>query len=64
MEYRQWSGVHWDGGINWLLQRPSVSTVIIGARTEDQLRQNLGATGWAYSYWHQRGFVDRTPPPV
>jgi aryl-alcohol dehydrogenase-like predicted oxidoreductase len=35
--------------INWLLRRPSVSTVIIGARTEEQLRQNLGATGWALS---------------
>jgi aryl-alcohol dehydrogenase-like predicted oxidoreductase len=35
--------------INWLLQRPSVSTVIIGARTEEQLRQNLGATGWVLS---------------
>jgi len=33
--------------INWVLQRPSVSTVIIGARDEAQLRQNLGATGWA-----------------
>lgn len=32
--------------INWLLQRPSVSTVIIGARNEEQLRQNLGAIGW------------------
>jgi aryl-alcohol dehydrogenase-like predicted oxidoreductase len=28
------------------LQRPSVSTVIIGARNEEQLRQNLGAVGW------------------
>jgi aryl-alcohol dehydrogenase-like predicted oxidoreductase len=33
--------------INWLLQRPTVSTVIIGARNEDQLRQNLGAIGWS-----------------
>ena len=33
--------------LNWLLQRPSVSTVIIGARNEEQLRQNLGAAGWA-----------------
>lgn len=33
--------------INWLLQRPSVATVIIGARDEAQLRDNLGATGWA-----------------
>jgi aryl-alcohol dehydrogenase-like predicted oxidoreductase len=32
--------------LNWLLQRPSVSTVIIGARNEAQLRQNLGAVGW------------------
>lgn len=32
--------------INWLLQRPTVSSVIIGARNEQQLRQNLGAAGW------------------
>src|SRR5439155_15494465 len=29
--------------LNWLLQRPTVSTLIIGARNEEQLRQNLGA---------------------
>jgi aryl-alcohol dehydrogenase-like predicted oxidoreductase len=32
--------------INWLLQRPSVASVIIGARNEEQLRDNLGAVGW------------------
>jgi aryl-alcohol dehydrogenase-like predicted oxidoreductase len=32
--------------INWLLQRPSVANVIIGARDEAQLRENLGAVGW------------------
>ena len=32
--------------INWLLQRPTVSTVVIGARNEEQLRQNLGSVGW------------------
>ncbi|MGW0411884.1 aldo/keto reductase [Streptomyces collinus] len=32
--------------INWLLQRPTVSSVIIGARNEEQLRQNLGSVGW------------------
>jgi aryl-alcohol dehydrogenase-like predicted oxidoreductase len=32
--------------LNWLLQRPTVSSVIIGARNEQQLRQNLGAIGW------------------
>jgi len=31
---------------NWLLQRPTVSTLIIGARNEEQLRANLGAIGW------------------
>lgn len=33
--------------LNWLTQRPTVSSVIIGARNEEQLRQNLGAVGWA-----------------
>ncbi|MYT73678.1 MULTISPECIES: aldo/keto reductase [unclassified Streptomyces] len=32
--------------INWLLRRPTVSSVLIGARNEVQLRQNLGAVGW------------------
>ena len=32
--------------LNWVLRRPSVATVIIGARDETQLRQNLGAVGW------------------
>jgi aryl-alcohol dehydrogenase-like predicted oxidoreductase len=32
--------------LNWLLQRPSISSVIIGARNEEQLKQNLGAVGW------------------
>ncbi|MBU9174258.1 aldo/keto reductase [Burkholderia gladioli] len=33
--------------LNWLLQRPTVATVLIGARNEEQLRQNLGAVGWS-----------------
>jgi len=33
--------------INWLLQRPTVSSVIIGARNEAQLKDNLGAVGWS-----------------
>jgi aryl-alcohol dehydrogenase-like predicted oxidoreductase len=32
--------------LNWLLQRPTVASVIIGARDEQQLRENLGAVGW------------------
>jgi aryl-alcohol dehydrogenase-like predicted oxidoreductase len=35
--------------LNWALQRPSVSTVIMGARNEEQLRQNLAAEGWNLS---------------
>jgi aryl-alcohol dehydrogenase-like predicted oxidoreductase len=35
--------------LNWLLQRPTVSNVIVGARNEEQLRQNLGAMGWNLS---------------
>lgn len=35
--------------INWLLRRPTVSSVIIGARTPAQLRENLGAVGWSLS---------------
>jgi aryl-alcohol dehydrogenase-like predicted oxidoreductase len=32
--------------VNWLLQRPTVSSVILGARNEEQLRQNLASAGW------------------
>ncbi len=35
--------------LNWLVQRPSISTVILGARNEEQLRQNLGSVGWNLS---------------
>jgi aryl-alcohol dehydrogenase-like predicted oxidoreductase len=32
--------------LNWLLQRPTVANIIVGARNEAQLRQNIGAVGW------------------
>jgi aryl-alcohol dehydrogenase-like predicted oxidoreductase len=35
--------------LNWLLQRPTVSSVVVGARNEEQLKQNLGAIGWNLS---------------
>ena len=35
--------------LNWLLQRPGVVNLVIGARNETQLRQNLGAVGWSLS---------------
>jgi aryl-alcohol dehydrogenase-like predicted oxidoreductase len=33
--------------LNWLLQRPTVANIIVGARNEEQLIQNIGAVGWA-----------------
>jgi aryl-alcohol dehydrogenase-like predicted oxidoreductase len=33
--------------LNWLLQRPTIATVIIGARNEEQLITNIGAVGWS-----------------
>jgi aryl-alcohol dehydrogenase-like predicted oxidoreductase len=51
--------------INWLLQRPTVSSVLIGARDERQLRENLGAVDWSLSA-EQVAKLDRasavTPP--
>jgi aryl-alcohol dehydrogenase-like predicted oxidoreductase len=44
--------------LNWLLERPTVSSVIIGARDEEQLRQNLGAIGWALT-GDQRSRLDK-----
>jgi aryl-alcohol dehydrogenase-like predicted oxidoreductase len=32
--------------LNWLLQRPTVANIVMGARNEQQLRQNLDAVGW------------------
>jgi aryl-alcohol dehydrogenase-like predicted oxidoreductase len=33
--------------LNWLLSRPTVATLVIGARNEEQLKANLGALGWS-----------------
>jgi aryl-alcohol dehydrogenase-like predicted oxidoreductase len=51
--------------INWLLQRPTVSTVLIGARNEEQLRDNLGAVGWNLTAGQLRRLdeVSRVTPP-
>jgi len=37
---------HSQIALNWLLQRPTVVSVIFGARNEAQFRENLGAVGW------------------
>jgi aryl-alcohol dehydrogenase-like predicted oxidoreductase len=51
--------------LNWLLQRPTISSVIVGARNEEQLRQNLGAVGWNLSL-EQIAALDKAsnPQPV
>ena len=49
--------------LNWLLQRPTVSNVIIGARNEEQLRQNLGAVGWNLPPRKWRNWTPPAPSP-
>ncbi|MFS2150756.1 aldo/keto reductase [Rhizobium sp. Rhizsp42] len=43
--------------LNWLLQRPTVSSIIIGARNEEQLKQNLTVTDWSLTS-EQVSFLD------
>ena len=38
--------------LNWLLSRPTVCNIVVGARNEEQLRQNLGAVGWSLAPEH------------
>jgi aryl-alcohol dehydrogenase-like predicted oxidoreductase len=51
--------------LNWLLGRPTVATVIIGARNEAQLRENLGALGWSLTpdQLSRLDAVSRQPKP-
>lgn len=50
--------------LNWLLQRPTVDNIIIGARNEEQLKQNLDAVGWNLTAGQMRKLdnaSERTP---
>ncbi|KYG60352.1 aldo/keto reductase [Bdellovibrio bacteriovorus] len=38
--------------LNWVMHRPSVTSIVIGARNEEQLKQNFGALGWKLSAEH------------
>ncbi|MFE9784761.1 aldo/keto reductase [Nocardia salmonicida] len=51
--------------LNWLLTRPTVASVLIGARNEEQLRQNLGAIGWQLDPEHLAALdaASATTPP-
>jgi aryl-alcohol dehydrogenase-like predicted oxidoreductase len=48
--------------LRWLLQRPEVTAPIIGARTVDQLKENLGAAGWVLDAEHVRRLNDVSDP--
>ncbi|WP_280342776.1 aldo/keto reductase [Nocardia neocaledoniensis] len=51
--------------LNWLLTRPTIASVLIGARNEEQLRQNLGAVGWQLDAEHRAALdaASATTPP-
>ena len=38
--------------LNWVLHRPTVASVVIGARSETQLRENLAAADWRLDAAH------------
>ena len=44
--------------LNWLLRKPTVSTLVIGARNEEQLKQNIGAEGWRLTLDHIKKLDD------
>lgn len=50
--------------INWLLQRPTVSTVILGARNEEQLKDNLGSVGWNLTEDQMKKLNDASEKPL
>jgi aryl-alcohol dehydrogenase-like predicted oxidoreductase len=61
--------------INWLFQRPTVATVLVGASNKSQLRDNMGAVGWNLTTAQVRRLdevrrawngqvTERNPPPV
>lgn len=51
--------------LNWILQRPTVANIVIGARNAEQLKQNLGAIGWKLSPEQMAQLDDASDkPPV
>lgn len=50
--------------LNWLLQRPTVSTLVIGARNEAQLQDNLGAVGWNLTAEQMKRLDDVSAVPL
>ena len=50
--------------LRWLLQRPTVASVIIGARNEEQLQDDLGAVGWTLSSEEMRLLDEASAVPL
>jgi aryl-alcohol dehydrogenase-like predicted oxidoreductase len=50
--------------LNWLLRKPTISTLIIGARNEEQLRQNIGAEGWRLTHDQVSKLDEASTPPI
>lgn len=50
--------------LNWLLQKPTVSSIIIGARNEEQLKQNLQAVGWNLTAAQVKKLDDASETPA
>lgn len=50
--------------LNWLFQRPTIANVIIGARTKDQLKENLGSVGWNLTHEQVKRLDEATEVPA
>jgi aryl-alcohol dehydrogenase-like predicted oxidoreductase len=50
--------------LNWLLRKPTVSTIVIGARNEEQLKQNIGAEGWRLTPEQVAKLDAASAPPI
>jgi aryl-alcohol dehydrogenase-like predicted oxidoreductase len=50
--------------LNWLLQRPTIATIIVGARDERQLVENIGAQGWALGADHIAALDEASDVPA
>lgn len=50
--------------LNWLLQRPTIASLIVGARNEAQLRENLGAVGWSLDPVHIKKLDEASQTPM
>ena len=50
--------------LNWLTRKPTIASVIVGARNEEQLRQNLDAVGWSLTADQMEALDEASAVPV